>query len=105
MINNSNNIYTLKEIILSCILIYISLWLLQFLLYFILKLIGGEIWNNKKNCDIIARLSVDTISMIICCILGYEGFISLGGFQSLTIGNAYERVSFFISSFLLIYFY
>lgn len=76
----------------TCVVIYLSLWVLQGFLYIFFTLLGGDIWKSHRNRDIMSRLSVDTIAMLICTILGYEAFVDLGGFSGLTKGTAYERV-------------
>jgi hypothetical protein len=85
--------YSNEDLIYTCVVIYLAHWVLQGVFYILLTLIGGEIWRSHKNRDIISRLAVDTAAMFVCCILGYEAFVDLGGFSALTKGTAYDRVS------------
>ena len=87
--------YGTEDLIYTCVVIYLAHWVLQGVFYILLSLIGGEIWRSHKNRDIISRLAVDTTAMVVCCILGYEAFVDLGGFSALTKGTAYDRVSRF----------
>jgi hypothetical protein len=87
------NTYLLEDMICTGVVIYLAHWVLQGIVYLLLSLLGDKaIFSSHKNRDIISRLSVDTIAMLVCCILGYEAFVDLGGFSSLTKGTAYERV-------------
>jgi hypothetical protein len=90
------NTYSLEDMVSTCVVIYLAHWVLQGVAYLFLALLGDRvIFSTHKNRDIISRLAVDTTAMLICCILGYEAFVDLGGFASLTKGTAYERVRFF----------
>lgn len=93
-----------EDLIYTCVVIYLAHWVMQGIFYIFLMLLGGDIWKNHRNRDIISRLAVDTFAMLICTILGYEAFVDLGGFSGLTKGSAYERVSFFLLIFSHLWF-
>ncbi len=86
------NSFSNEDILYTCGIIYLSLWITQGFFNLLLAMIGGELWNTHRNRDIIARLTVDMIAMAMCSYFGCEGFFQVGGFSSLTTGTAYERV-------------
>lgn len=84
--------YSVPNLAFTCSCIYISLWVVQLSLNFAMALFGGDICGNAKSRDVISRLLVDAIAMFLCCIFGYQGFVSLNGFAGLSEGTAYDRV-------------
>ena len=84
--------YNLPDLIFTFVVVYISLWACQLLFNLIMMTIGGDICGNYSSRDILARLFVDAVAMLVCSWLGYESFLALNGFSSLTEGTLYDRV-------------
>lgn len=84
--------YSFNNLAFTIFCIYISLWVLQFSLYYAMAIVGGDICGNSKSRTTISRLSVDAFAMYLCCVFGYQGFVALNGFAGLSEGTAYDRV-------------
>ncbi len=69
---------TFEELLLSSFIVFVILWLIEGFAYVIYTLLPGEIFATKRNKIILARHTMDFISMIMFSYLGYQAFCIVG---------------------------
>ena len=71
---------SLEDHILTCIVVFILLWIIDFGAGAIYGCIGGPIFGPKKYRLILGRHTMDTLSMVAFSVMGIDAINRMGGY-------------------------
>ena len=76
-----NQTNTHEDILLSAIVYFAILWLIEWSSYALFSCFSGEIFAGKRNKTILARHTMDFVSMAVFSYVGVIAIMDLGGLE------------------------
>lgn len=67
-----------EDLIFTSFLYFVGLWLIEWTAYAIYSLIRSEIFATRRDKSILARHTMDFLSMVLSSVLGYQAFCIVG---------------------------
>lgn len=67
-----------QDLAFSSFVMFLSLWLIEWTAYFIYSCIPSEIFATRRDKSILARHTMDFLSMVLSSIMGYQAFCLVG---------------------------
>lgn len=74
-----NQTNTHEDILLSAIVYFVILWLIEWSSYALFSCFSGEVFAGKRNKTILARHTMDFVSMAVFSYVGVVAIMDLGG--------------------------